>query len=787
MSTRSPSDPTLQLLLESLSDHAIYMLDPEGVITTWNRGAAELTGYSRDEIEGESFARFFPLEERSKGVPQRLLEEALAAGPAQSEGWRLRKDGSRFWALSSLHSVRTPEGDLVGFANITHDMSAQREAQQALVDSERRFRLLVDGVIDYALYMLDVNGTVTNWNRGAERIKGYRDFEIIGRHFSVFYTPGDRNAGLPARALATALEEGRFESEGWRVRKDGSRFWASAIVDPIYDEEGRHVGFAKITRDISQKKAAEEALADSERQFRLLVSGLVDYSLFMLDPNGIVSSWNTGAERIKGYRADEIIGQHFSRFYTDAERAAGVPMRALQTAASTGRYEAEGWRARKDGSLFWASVVIDAIHDETGEVIGFAKITRDITERRDAALELQRAHEQLAQAQKMEALGQLTGGVAHDFNNLLMVVSGQAQLLKTRIGKDPRSARALEAIETASRRGEDLTRHLLSFARRQRLQPVSTSLADRIHGLRELFNATLSKDVQLRIVLPSRLWPVAVDPGELELSLLNLAVNARDAMPAGGTLTIRGENVELAGGEVDPDLKGDFVALTVSDTGVGVPPDVLPRVFEPFFTTKEVNKGTGLGLSQVYGFARQSGGRAVILSELGQGTSLTLYLPRATDEPSAAPSEAPVYGPKGARILLVEDNPEVAEVATGMLEQLGHSVRPVVSAAGALAEIARGGAPDLVFSDVVMAGDMDGIDLARRLRTEQPGLPVLLATGYSRAADRLGGEFPILRKPYKLPELNRAILALLSRPTEPDDGKLVPIESARRARTKRGG
>ena len=775
-----------QQLFESISDYAVYMLDPDGRVTSWNRAATQMKGYSADDIRDQPFSRFFTLEDRLAGVPEKLLAEALREGRAEAEGWRLRKDGSRFWAQATVHVVRDEDGQFLGFAKITRDMTRQRESQQALLEGERKFRLLVESVVDYAIYMLDVDGAVTNWNRGAERIKGYEAHDIVGRHFSTFYTPEDRLAGLPARALETAMREQRFEGEGWRVRKDGSRFWASVVIDPIHDDDGRHIGFAKITRDISERRAAENALAQSERQFRLLVSGVVDYALFMLDPNGIVTNWNAGAQHIKGYTAEEIVGQHMSRFYTEPDRAAGVPLKALSTATEQGRYECEGWRVRKDGALFWASVVIDAIRDETGTLIGFAKITRDVTDKRNAQLELQRARDQLAQAQKMEALGQLTGGVAHDFNNLLMVVSGQAQLLRRKVGDDPRAQRALDAIEMSARRGEDLTRHLLSFARRQRLQPVAVALAERMVSFRELVSTSLPPTVSLVVDLPPTLWPVEVDISELELALLNLAVNARDAMPGGGLLSIVGENVTLCGGG-DQDLKGDFVAVSVSDTGVGIPLDILPRVFDPFFTTKEVSKGTGLGLSQVYGFGQQSGGRVTVTSELGLGTSFTLYLPRTRARPKAAAAVEQAADPEvsGASILVVEDNPEVAEVAAGLLEQLGHRVRVVSAAAAALAALQDGDPPDLVFSDVVMAGEMDGIALARRLREQHPDLPVLLATGYSQAAERLGDEFPILRKPYKLNELSRAVNAILNGPTQPDDGKLVAIDSARRARAAR--
>ncbi len=296
--------------------------------------------------------------------------------------------------------------------------------------------MLVEGVVDYAIYMLDPTGIVSSWNAGAERIKGYQAGEIIGQHFSVFYSEKDRQNGLPQRALETARREGKYEAEGWRVRKDGTQFVASVVVDAIY-ENGELIGFAKITRDVTERKKQENALLDSESKFRMLVGGVTDYALYMLDPNGIVSNWNSGGQRIKGYAPEEIIGQHFSRFYTDSDRAAGRPKAALAQAEKTGRYEEEGWRVRKDGTFFWASVVIDAIRDESGQLLGFAKITRDITERRESQQRLERVQQQLAESQKLDALGQLTGGVAHDFNNLLMIVSGSVHTLKKLVGRRP--------------------------------------------------------------------------------------------------------------------------------------------------------------------------------------------------------------------------------------------------------------------------------------------------------------------------------------------------------------
>jgi PAS domain S-box-containing protein len=287
---------------------------------------------------------------------------------------------------------------------------------------DERYRLLVGAVTDYAIYMLDPTGIVSSWNPGAERIKGYLPNEIIGQHFSRFYTEEDRESGLPERALQTSRLEGKFESEGWRVRKDGTRFWAAVVIDPIWSPSGELLAYAKITRDLTERKDAERQLKLSEDQFRLLVQGVVDYAIYMIDTEGKVTNWNLGAQRIKGYAPDEIIGRHFSRFYTDEDRAAGLPRRALETARRDGKFESEGWRVRKDGIRFWAHVVIDPLRDETGTLFGFAKITRDITERKEAQSKLDVAREALSQSQKMEAIGHLTGGVAHDFNNLLMVV-----------------------------------------------------------------------------------------------------------------------------------------------------------------------------------------------------------------------------------------------------------------------------------------------------------------------------------------------------------------------------
>jgi PAS domain S-box-containing protein len=621
--------------------------------------------------------------------------------------------------------------------------------------SAERFELLVNSVTDYAIYMLDAEGFVATWNPGARRFKGYEAEEIIGRHFSTFFTDEDREAGVPAHALKTAAEVGRFEAEGWRVRKDGTRFWVNAVLDPIRDDKGKLLGFAKITRDDTDKRQASLALLESERRFRTLVQGVKDYALYMLDPDGRVSNWNTGAQAIKGYKADEIVGQHFSRFYTEEDRAAGVPQRALATALAEGKYENEAWRVRKDGTRFWASVVIDPVHDENGTLIGFAKITRDITERRKSQLELEEARAALFQSQKLQALGELTGGVAHDFNNLMTVIRGSAELL-TRPGvSEEKRARYLKAILDTADRAARLTSHLLAFGRRQALKPEVVDLNLHLDAFAEMVGRTLGGQFEVRLQLAPSLPPVEVDLAQLETALLNAAFNARDAMPEGGTLTLATRHLAGEG--------GGEVMIEIADTGSGMSAEVLDRAFEPFFTTKPVGEGTGLGLSQIHGFAAQAGGRAEIRSAPEEGTAVRIILP-ATGKAfgSSTAATRPAAPPQGLNVLLVEDNDHVREFAQHLLDELGYRVLSAASAEEAL-EVLESETVDLLFSDVVMPGK-SGVELARLARERNPRLPVLLASGYSEEIlGPAGAEFDVVRKPYDLNGIGAALGAALER------------------------
>jgi len=632
---------------------------------------------------------------------------------------------------------------------------------QVKAPGKERFQLLVDAVTDYAIYMLDPNGIIASWNSGAQRFKGYIESEILGEHFSRFYTEEDRAAGLPQRVLETAAREGKFEAEGWRVRKDGTRFWAHVVVDPIWDANGKLLGFAKITRDLTERRKAEEALRESEQRFRLLVQGVTDYAIYMLDPEGHVSNWNPGAQRIKGYTEDEILGEHFSRFYTEEDRAAGLPQRVLEIAKRDGRFEAEGWRVRKDGTRFWANVVIDPIYSDTKRLIGFAKITRDITERRNAQEALAQAQAALFQSQKMETVGQLTGGIAHDFNNLLTIIVNNLDLL-TRSVSGAREVRLIESAQRAAERGAQLTQQLLAFSRRQPLQPALHNPNTLIKGFEAVLRRACGETVKLDLTLPAQVSTINVDGAQFEAALLNLVVNARDAMPNGGELTIAIGETEL-----DEDRAkiwnvsaGSYVVITVEDTGVGMTPEVASRVFEPFFTTKEVGKGTGLGLSQVYGFITQSGGHIKVDSIPGEGTTITMFLPAHGDsEPSNEEDSADPYRPSrdsNGTVLIVEDEPAVLDVATEIFVSLGYDVLTAQDAPHAI-EILAGDAPiDVLFSDVIMPNGMNGVELSRKAREMRPGIKVLLASGYPMSAlpaEGLDQGISFISKPYRWTEL----------------------------------
>jgi len=653
----------------------------------------------------------------------------------------------------------------------------------------QRFGPLLEA-LPAAVYMTDAAGRITFYNEAAVELAGHRP--ELGRDLWCVSWRLRRPDGTPLPhdecPMAIALQEDR-PVRGVEViaeRPDGTLVNLLPYPTPLHDSSGALLGAVNMLVDITERKRAEEAaqqlnetleqrieqrsqlmmqafteLRASEERFRLLVQGVADYAIFMLDPDGFVTNWNAGAARIKGYAAEEIIGRHFSQFYPEADRQQGIPQRALETARRTGKYEAEGWRMRKDGTRFWANAVIDAIHDGTGRLIGFAKITRDLTKRRAA-------EERLRQAQKMEAIGQLTGGVAHDFNNLLTAIIGNLEMLATLLPAGDSGRRYAEGALRAAARGSRLTEHLLAFSRRQEIRPEIVSINDLLRESLMLCQKTVGEGVEIALALQDGVWPCQIDPAQFGAAILNLAANARDAMNRSGRLTLRTENVTTTCGNAADQPAGDYVLLSVTDIGCGMSPDVLERAFEPFYTTKEVGKGTGLGLSQVYGFAKQSGGSASIESKVGKGTVVRIFIPRADGQaaPAAVVRDGLGHTPAaGATILVVEDDPDVREMVVGILSDLGYRTLVASNGPEALAILNRDRSVDLLFTDIVMPAGMSGTELARRASSLRPDLKVLLSSGYAREANPSHSarvEFPFIAKPYRPMALGKKLKEVLS-------------------------
>jgi PAS domain S-box-containing protein len=515
--------------------------------------------------------------------------------------------------------------------------------------------------------------------------------------------------------------------------------------------------------DILSKE--ENELRLNEQQFRRLVQSVTDYAIYMIDPGGRVSSWNAGAQHIKGYLPHEIVGEHFSRFYTEEDRATDEPQKALNVAAREGRFEKEGWRIRKDGTRFMAHVVIDAIHDDNGELIGFAKIARDITEQKLTERTLEKAREALFQSQKMDAIGQLTGGVAHDFNNLLMAILGSIELVRKRLPEDPKVTPLLDNAIQGARRGTALIQRMLAFARRQDLKTEALDIPNLVRGMTELLQRSLGPSVEIETRFPLALPHARGDANHLELALLNLAVNARDAMPDGGRIVIGAKEAKVAE-ESGPLGPGHYICISVSDTGEGMDEATLAHAMEPFFTTKGVGKGTGLGLAMVHGMAEQLGGSLILKSRKGAGTTAEIWLPIAKDAPAipgVQPVETqPVQIPL-LKVLAVDDDALVLMNTTAMLEELGHTVVEAYSGKEALKALRNDPSIELVITDQAMP-QMTGLQLAEAAKREFPHLPVVLATGYAELPP--GPDLGLIKlgKPFLEQDLTRVIGVALDRP-----------------------
>jgi PAS domain S-box-containing protein len=776
----------LALLIDAIEDYAIFLLSPHGEIRSWNSGAARIMGYDAEEVIGKHFSIFYGEADLRARKPETELSVASKEGRVEDEGWRVRKDGTPFWVNTVITPLRDSAGRITGFAKITRDLTRRRAAEERVRQSEEIFRLLVASVKDYAIFMLDPQGNVMTWNAGAESIEGYAPDEIIGKHFSIFYPEEDLRAGKPARELEIAIRDGSVEDEGWRLRKDGTRLWTNVIITAVYDERHELRGFTKVTRDLTARREAEERLRQSEEMFRLLVASVKDYAIFLLDPEGHVLTWNAGAERIKGYKPEDIIGKHFSTFYPEEEKERKPPLE-LELAIRDGSVEDEGWRVRKDGTQFWANVVITAVRDERGELRGFAKVTRDMSDRKQAeemrqALFEQRearfhAEEERRRAEASYRVAQEANRakdeflmtLSHELRTPLTAILGWARLLTGMPPDDEVFREAIAAIGRSAQLQARLIDDVLDVSRivsgKLRLSVENIDLLRlltmAVDGVRPSADA---KFITLSTSFAPQLDSIIADPTRLQQIVWNLLTNAVKFTPRNGTVTVSARRTS------------SHVQIAVSDTGEGIEPSFLPHVFEPFRQAEvpatRVHGGLGLGLSIVRYLVEAHGGTVAAESAgRGLGATFTVTLPIAAASSAPAVTKEELTTSENVaiphiladrRILLVDDDHEGRRLLRTILRHAGGEVVDVDNGVRALEAMDLNNF-DIVLTDIAMP-HMDGYALAREMRTRTGNLKIVALTAFP--AGRVGKPDAVfdsyISKPVEPAALVESVAALLA-------------------------
>ncbi|MGZ5156091.1 MAG: hybrid sensor histidine kinase/response regulator [Caldimonas sp.] len=743
---RAGDDEAFRRLVDSVRDYAIIMLTPEGRIASWNAGARWMKGYAADEVIGKHFSIFHTPEAIESGWPDEELRRALALGHFEDEGWRVRKDGSRFWADAIIAPVRGASGELLGFSKVTRDLTERRANEERLREGERSLRLLVEGVQDYAIFMLDREGVIASWNLGAQRIKGYSAAEAIGKHFSVFYLPQDVQRGWPTEELKRARELGRYEDEGWRVRKDGTRIWANVIITAVFGENGELRGYSKVTRDLTERRRHEAELEEREENLRLLVEGVKDHAMFLLDPAGRIRTWNAGARRLLGFDAGQVIEQDAALLYKEDDRHAGRPGAELASARSVGSLQLEGWRRRADGTEFWAEVSTTALPGTDGEARGFVQIIRDLTERRRVE-ELENEGRRISEFIAM---------LSHELRNPLAPIRNAVAILK-RFAGVPEAAWCVELI---GRQVAHMTRLVDDLLDVTRISTGKIRLESRPFELNQLVRTAVdavSSSIReyghlLDVRLPQQDVPIAGDATRLLQVLVNLLTNAAKYTPDKGVI------------QVSVVADGPVARLQVVDNGIGMSNALLQRAFDPFVQGSRAldrpEGGLGIGLTLVKNIVELHGGTVTAASAgVGRGATFTVSLPMAG---SATVEKEP--GPPGpsvaaTTVLVVDDNRDAAESLAMLLELTGHEVRVAHDGAEAL-DLAAGRPPHVVLLDLGLPG-MDGFEVARRLRAipAMADAQLIAVTGYGQESDRqatqAAGFTNHLTKPVDMEELAR--------------------------------
>lgn len=623
-----------ELFLQAVEDYALIMLSASGFIQTCNKSTFAITGFSCDELSNRPFSILYTSEDQLRKRSEDELSLTLKAGRFSIESWKSKKDGSKYWTNMSVSPMYSHQQEHMGFAVVLKDTTARKQSELEIREREERYRLMIEGIKDYSIFMLDVQGNVLTWNDGARIITGYSSSEIIGNHFSIFYTRQDIESGKPERELEIAAKTGKYEEEGWRVRKNGSLFWSNVVVTPLYNEYNEFIGYSKVTRDLSQKKQEEELLRLSEERYRLLVGQVKDYGIFMLDEKGRIISWNEGAKKIKGYREDEILGKYFSIFYPEEDKINERPAHELKVARQEGKYEEEGWRLRKDGTMFWANVVITSIYSEQGVFLGFAKVTRDLTERRESEVALKESHERFKLLAKQltevnnnleeanKELEEFTSIVSHDLQEPVRTTKSFLVLIERKLSDTNINAEELKTYiqkaVNATNRMRDLILNLLQYA--QLSQEEVTCEEINVNDLVEeaLQNLKTSIDATgATITVSAEATHVKGDRIQLMQLIQNLVANSlkfvRNKTPH-IRLQLRNEM--------------DEVLVSVSDNGIGIAKESQTKIFEIFRREHKQTEfpGTGIGLSICKKIVERHKGKIWLESEPGKGTTFYFTL-----------------------------------------------------------------------------------------------------------------------------------------------------------------
>ncbi|WP_027546792.1 PAS domain S-box protein [Bradyrhizobium sp. WSM2254] len=733
------------------SDDSIVLQTLDGTIIGWNAAAERLYGYSAEEAIGQPTSILLP-PDRSEEGKDYLRRIARGERIEHFETARLRKDGSPVEISVSLSPIRGPSGEIIGASGSARSLTEARRTERALKQQLEERRQLFDASQDLIMIM-DSQGHIVQISPSCEAVLGHPPDDMIGRSGVDFIHPDHLDQ---SREEMRALRRGGHPklADTRCLHRDGREIWLSWLGN--WSDQAKR--YFLVGRDMTEARLAAESLRESEQLARNIVETALD-AFVQTDDRSIILNWSTRAEELFGWRRDEALGRNaVDLIVAQSERRRVTVGLAHFLESADGRRlnrRRELMVRRRDGKEFKAELSVTALKRREG--ILFNVFYRDLTDKIAS-------EERIRHAEKMEAVGQLTGGVAHDFNNILTVITGTIEILSDAVAKEPELAAITRMIDEAAGRGAELTQHLLAFARKQPLQPREIDINSLIVDTAKLLRPTLGEQIQIESVFEEESCVAIVDPNQLTTAILNLALNARDAMPGGGKLIVETgaaylDEVYASVNDVRP---GHYVLIAVSDTGTGIPSNMLARVFDPFFTSKGPGKGTGLGLSMVYGFIKQSAGHIKIYSEEGHGTTIKMYLPPGKTATAVGDGVIPATIEGGHEtILVVEDDRLVRDYVLAQLHALGYVTLQAANAAEALAIVAAGEPFDLVFTDVIMPGKMNGRQLADELMKTRPDLKVVYTSGYTENAiihhGRLDSGVLLLAKPYRKSDLARII------------------------------